>query len=207
MPDDEIVVLKGLQGVRKRSALFLGDTTRPALANKLLEEALCIGLHALQTEDAGSLEVRFHEDQSVSVGDDSTGLDVSPDSLGMRFPEQLMTQLFACAHDKSFETVHFCGVGIICANAYSTWLQIEVFKDGVHWQQTYREGEAITSFAPVGETAQHGNRLHFLPDPTIFAFPEFDRLLFATWFSSLEIPATCVEINDDLTRMTMTRIA
>jgi DNA gyrase subunit B len=203
--DGEIVVLKGLEGLRTRPMMYLEDFTSPAAVNKLLEEALCIGLHALQMGEARRLEVQFHDDGSASVNDDSSGLDLSPDRYGMRFPEQLLTQLYACSHHKAEETKHFCGVGVVCANAFSTWLQMDVFKDGVHWQQTFREGAGVKAFAPVGDTTRQGNCLRFLPDPSFFKFPEFERALFARKFSELKLPNTGVVISRDLERMIMTR--
>ena len=197
MPYDltQIRTISSAQGMRQRPKMYLGDPAQHGLANRLLEESLCISLDALQMGAARKLEVQFFEDGSVRVSDDSSGLDMTRDESDIPFPQRLMTELYACSHEKSDETRHFCDIGIVCTNVFSTWLHLEIFQAGIHWSQRYVEGEPQAPFENIGFTDRTGNQLHFKPDPSILSSSNFDQDGFYDWFSQLQIPNTRVEID------------
>jgi DNA gyrase/topoisomerase IV subunit B len=205
-PLERIEITKSsVKALRKRSRMYLRNLHQKRAVNILAKEALCIALDAIQNAAAAKLEVDFLEDGSVRITDDGPGLEIFQRHDTTPFPQSLLTELYACSHHKSEETRHFCGIGIVATNAFSAWLTLDVYKDRIHWQQSYREGDPTTPFSAIGGTEKHGNSLHFLPDWSFFRFSEFDRRAFATAFVKLKIPGARASVSNNLRRMTMTR--
>ena len=129
----------------------------------------------------GSIQVTIHQDGSLSVRDDGRGIPVDPEpSTGLPAVEVVMTRLHAGGKfgaDTYKYSAGLHGVGVSVVNALSTWLRVEVRRNGTIYRQSYRRGERTEPLASVGATTPDdtGTVVHFLPDPTIFEeTTEFD---------------------------------
>jgi DNA gyrase subunit B len=169
---NSIQVLEGLEAVRKRPAMYIGDTSNRGL-HHLVYEAVDNSIDEAMAGYCNSIEVVIHIDNSVSVIDNGRGIPVGmhpkyPDKSAL---EVVLTTLHAGG--KFNATVYkvaggLHGVGISCVNALSEWLEAEVKQDGHIWFMNFRRGVAQSKLERRGRTRSTGTRITFRPDPEIF---------------------------------------
>ena len=160
-----IQVLEGLEAVRKRPAMYIGDTGEKGL-HHLVNETVDNSIDEAMAGYCDHIEVTINEDGSVTVQDNGRGIPVDESAL-----EVVMTVLHAGGKfDKGSYKVSggLHGVGVSCVNALSTRMLSQVFRDGKVYQQEYEKGKALYPVKVVGETQLRGTRQQFWPDPTIF---------------------------------------
>src|SRR5262245_1937995 len=173
-----IRVLEGIEAVRKRPSMYIGDTASRGL-HHLVYEVVDNSIDEAMAGFCRNIHVTLHADGSVSVVDDGRGIpvDVHADS-GKSALEVVLTKVHAGGkfdHDTYKVSGGLHGVGVTVVNALSEWLEAEIRRDGQVWRQEYEQGEA--KYGPpkaTGPAKSTGTKIQFLPDATIFPKIEFD---------------------------------
>jgi DNA gyrase subunit B len=176
---DSIKVLVGMEAVRKRPAMYIGSTGEIGL-HHLVYEVVDNSVDEALAGYADKIEVAIHLDNSITVVDNGRGIPVdSMDIDGEKVPaaQVVMTTLhaggkFDASSYKVSGGLH--GVGVSCVNALSEELDLEIWRDGFTWEQTYSKGEPTSKLKKAGATKKRGTKVHFLPDKSILTVTEYN---------------------------------
>ncbi|MDD9949618.1 MAG: DNA topoisomerase (ATP-hydrolyzing) subunit B [candidate division Zixibacteria bacterium] len=174
---ENIQVLKGLEGVRKRPAMYIGSTSASGL-HHLVEEVMQNAIDEHLQGFGDTIKVYIEEDGRISVIDNGRGIPVEMHPTENRpAVEVVMTMLHAGGKfdNKSYKVsggLH--GVGVSVVNALAEWLVVEVRRDGKIYYQRYEQGIPVCDLEVRGETTENGTTVAFKPDDEIFDSTEFD---------------------------------
>lgn len=186
----DIKVLKGLEGVRKRPAMYIGNTSFEGL-HHLVYEVIDNSVDESLAGFCDKIDVTIHTESSVTVIDNGRGIPTGPhpgDPKKRTAAEIAMTELHAGGkfESKAYKIsggLH--GVGVSVVNALSEWLDLEIKQNGVVWEQHYERGFPKGPLTKVGKTNRRGTKITFKPDTEVFETVDFNYDTLAHRFREL----------------------
>lgn len=176
---DSIQVLEGLEAVRKRPGMYVGDNGRKGL-HQMFREVLDNSIDEALAGYCNHITVTLHADNSMSVRDNGRGIPVGMhEKMGVSALQVVMTVLHAGgkfggekSSYKASGGLH--GVGVSCTNALSEWCEVEVSREGKRWFQRYRAGVPEAPVAPVGDAEGTGTYTRWLADASVLTDTTYD---------------------------------
>ncbi|HET6841064.1 MAG TPA: DNA topoisomerase (ATP-hydrolyzing) subunit B [Candidatus Angelobacter sp.] len=176
---DDIKVLEGMEAVRLRPAMYIGSNGEMGL-HHLVYEVVDNSVDEALAGYATHIEVLIHIDNSITVIDDGRGIPVDDMVIdGQKVPaaQVVLTTLhaggkFDSSNYKVSGGLH--GVGVSCVNALSHQLDLEIWREGHVWEQSYSKGSPVSKLHKTGTTKKRGTKVHFLPDKDIFTATEYN---------------------------------
>ncbi|PID69409.1 MAG: DNA topoisomerase (ATP-hydrolyzing) subunit B [Flavobacteriales bacterium] len=168
---DSIQALEGIEHVRKRPSMYIGDVGSRGL-HHLVYEVVDNSIDEAMADHCDTIAVIINEDNSITVSDNGRGIPVDMHKKeGVSALQVVMTKIGAGGKfDKDSYKVSggLHGVGVSCVNALSSHLKATVYRDGKIWEQEYERGKAIYPVKPVGSSEKRGTTVTFTPDTEIF---------------------------------------